>query len=359
MLEDFGEPKKSKTWGFRMFSMPSSPGCGCCSEAFECLEEVQEKLRGQLRGLGFSGEGDPCRWEGIECRDCAVQKIRSYEATGDLSSVVSSLKEMTELTVLNLRGSPVTGNISELSKLERLQVLDLAQTRVVGDVAELSNLRGLQCLYLKQTQVFGDVGELSKLDGLQSLYLTQTQVLGNVANLSKLKGLQRLDLSQTRITGDVADLSTLSQLQRLYLTEVQIVGDVGELSKLNQLEHLYLTQTQVVGNIGVISSMPELVRADLSGTAVSGKLDELRPGCCGKLRRLHLGVVALVVCSSVFVSFCGEVWLYSLISFLSEDTQVRISPGAAARSLSRKTVFLPALESLNANALDVSWIFRV
>ena len=69
---------------FLMLRGTSSQGCGCCPEAFECLEEVQEKLRGQLRGLGLSGEGDPCRWEGIECRDCAVPEKSALTNSGML-----------------------------------------------------------------------------------------------------------------------------------------------------------------------------------------------------------------------------------------------------------------------------------
>ena len=182
------------------------------AEVSECPEEVQEKLRVQLQGLGLSGEGDPCLWKGIRCWECKVSHIKSKKATGDLSSI----KEMTDLKGLGLAGSQITGNVSELSKLKDLLNLDLSQTQVVGDVSVLTNMTELYDLSLAQSRVHGD--------------------------------------------------------------------------------------------FGVISSMPNLVKADLSGTAVSGKLKDLEPGCCKKLRELHLGVPAseLQQCFFyVFVEKCG------------------------------------------------------
>jgi len=52
------------------------------SEAPGCPEEAQQKLRGQLQGLGI-GEGqqqDPCRWMGIDCNRCEVRSIARYGA---------------------------------------------------------------------------------------------------------------------------------------------------------------------------------------------------------------------------------------------------------------------------------------
>ena len=230
-LEDLVDPRKSQ-WRWL--------GVVAVAKARKCPEEVQEKLRRQLQGLGLSGEGDPCRWKDIGCEECILTKIWRSDITGDLSSV----KEMTDLQTLQLRGL-VTGNVAELSKLKGLLELDLSQTQVMGDLAELS-----------------------KLTNLTHLHLPHTQVSGNVAEVSRLKKLRRLELSQT-----------------------EVMGDVSGLTNMTMLSGLSLAQSRVHGNFGVISSMPNLVKADLSGTAVSGNLEDLE-GCCKKLRKLHLGVPA-------------------------------------------------------------------
>ena len=178
------------------------PVHGVAAEVSECPEEVQEKLRGQLQGLGLSGEGDPCGWKGIRCWECEVMQIKSEEATGDLSSV----KEMTHLRVLRLRGR-VTGNVFELAKLNLVR-LDLSQTEVMGDLAELSKLTALRGLLLPHTQVSGNVAELSKLN-LVRLDLSQTEVMGDLAELSKLTALRQLLLPHTQVSGNVAEVSKL------------------------------------------------------------------------------------------------------------------------------------------------------
>jgi len=270
------------------------------SEALGCPEEAQQKLRGQLQGLGI-GEGqqqDPCRWMGIDCNRCEVRSIESDQATGHLSSV----KEMTKLDRLILRGQ-VRGNIAELSKL-KLWILDLAHTRVVGDLTELSKLKGLEVLDLSQSQVVGNVSALCNLTKLTRLHLSQTQIVGELGEVSKLKELGNLDLSQTRVA-----------------------GDVGELSKLRKLTDLQLSQTKVHGDITVITSMPYVIKVDLSGTAVSGDLTNVKRGCLN-LRELRLG-----------------------------DTQVWISPGAHASHLSKQTIWLPALQSLNVSGCNLNVSF--
>ena len=262
---------------------------------------------------------------GIDCNRCEVRSIESDQATGHLSSV----KEMTKLDRLILRGQ-VRGNIAELSKL-KLWILDLAHTRVVGDLTELSKLKGLEVLDLSQSQVVGNVSALCNLTKLTRLHLSQTQIVGELGEVSKLKELGNLDLSQTRVA-----------------------GDVGELSKLRKLTDLQLSQTKVHGDITVITSMPYVIKVDLSGTAVSGDLTNVMRGCLN-LRELRLGVPALIVCSSVFACLCAFGVALQLEILLScEDTQVWISPGAHASHLSKQTIWLPALQSLNASTLDQS-----
>ena len=185
------------------------------AEASECPEEVQEKLRGQLQGLGLSGEGDPCRWKDIGCEECKLRYIESEEATGDLSSV----KEMTDLRGLELAGSRITGNVSELSKLKELWHLDLSQTEVMGDLAELSKLTALQQLHLPHTQVVGDVSMLSNMTKLFHLSLAQSRVHGNFGVISSMPNLVKADLSGTAVSGNLGDLESdcCKMLRELHL----------------------------------------------------------------------------------------------------------------------------------------------
>ena len=208
-LEDLVYPRKSQ-WRWL--------GVVAVAKARKCPEEVQEKLRGQLQGLGLSGEGDPCRWKDIGCSECSPTKIWRSDITGDLSSV----KEMTDLQILQLRGR-VTGNIAELSKLKGLRELDLSQTEVMGDLAELSKLTALKYLHLPHTQVVGDVSMLSNMTNLSGLSLAQSRVHGNFGVISSMPHLVKADLSGTAVSGNLEDLES-EKLRELHLGVPASVG---------------------------------------------------------------------------------------------------------------------------------------
>ncbi|CAL1135043.1 unnamed protein product, partial [Cladocopium goreaui] len=278
-----------------------------CRRGWSALKKCRRSCEGSCRAW--------VSWEkaihGIWCyNNCTLRSIRSSDATGGLSSV----KEMTDLGVLELAGSQITGNVSELAKLKGLCKLDLSHTEVMGDLAELSKLTALTQLRLPHTQVSGNVAELSKLN-LFRLDLSQTEVMGDLAELSKLTALEDLRLPHTQVSGNVAELSKLKELRHLDLSRTQVVGDVSVLTNMTKLYDLSLAQSRVHGDFGVISSMPSLEEADLSSTAVSGNLEDLRWGCCKKLRELHLG-----------------------------DAQVRVSPDVSVRR-----GLLPALRSFNVS----------
>jgi len=290
-------------------------------EAPECGGELSEKQRKQLRGLGLFGEGEPCDWPGIACRDCKVISIHSSEATGHLKH----LEDLRDVEFLDLSGSQVQGTVADLLQLTDLNSLYLYQTQLSGNVAELSKLISLESLHLSDTRVSGDVAELSNLTRLKVLRLYRTQVSGNVSELSKLKSLRILYLYQNELSGNVEDLSKLKGLQYLDLSETQVSGNVAELKTSTRLHKLSLAHTQVHGDVGFIAQIPDLVEARFSN-AVSGKLEDLE-GCCRHLRELHLGVPALILCSKSARVSCTPAAnsLNRLNHFCSEETQVRTS----------------------------------
>ena len=193
------------------------------AEASECPEEAQEKLRGQLQGLGISGEGDPCRWDGIECWNCYPWRIDSSEATGDLSSV----KEMTDLRALNLLGSQITGKLSELAKLKDLRQLRLSNTQVSGNIEELSKLKKLWHLDLSQTQVVGNVLGLCNVTELEELFLAQSRVHGKIKVISSMPALQKADLSGTAVSGNLGDLPWWGCCKKLRELHLGVPASIG------------------------------------------------------------------------------------------------------------------------------------
>eukprot|EP00913_Durusdinium_trenchii_P019936 g18739.t1 len=299
-------------------------------EAETCSEgERRERLREGLRGVGLTGEGNPCEWTGIECIDgCSVRRIESREASGNVASFgnmtsledlslshlnvsgdLSSLQHLTSLKWLYLSQTQVSGDLSSLRNLTRLSWLDLSQTQVFGDISSLQHLTSLKSLYLSQTQVFGDISSLQNLTSLKALDLSHTQVSGDISSLQNLTSLWRLDLSHTQVCADLSSLQHLTSLEALDLSRIQLSGDIsslqnltslealdlshtqvsGDLSHLRKLSELRLAQTPVQGDVAALEHLPELKLADLSGTLVFGFLEgSCKKDYCQKLRELNV-----------------------------------------------------------------------
>ncbi|CAK9032585.1 unnamed protein product [Durusdinium trenchii] len=228
-----------------------------------CEGERRERLREGLRGVGLTGEGNPCEWTGIECIDgCSVRRIESREASGNVASFVN----MTSLEALLLPHTQVSGDLSSLQHLTSLRWLDLSHTQVSGDILFLRNLTHLMGLHLSQTEVSGDISSLQNTS-LWRLDLSHTQVSGDLSSLQNLTQLRfRLDLSRTNVSGNLAALRDLAKLQDLRLAQLPVQGDVAALQYLAKLE-----------------------LADLSGTLVSGFLEgSCKKDYCQKLRDLNV-----------------------------------------------------------------------
>ena len=294
------------------------------SEKATCEGERRERLREGLRGVGLTGEGNPCEWTGIECIDgCSVRRIESREASGNVASFVN----MTSLEALLLPHTQVSGDLSSLQHLTSLRWLDLSHTQVSGDILFLRNLTHLMGLHLSQTEVSGDISSLQNTS-LWRLDLSHTQVSGDLSSLQNLTQLRfRLDLSRTNVSGNLAALRDLAKLQDLRLAQLPVQGDVAALQYLAKLE-----------------------LADLSGTLVSGFLEgSCKKDYCQKLRDLNVAVPALAIdrCQ------CARIVL-ELFHVTTEDTKV----GIGNPLLMFASIGWAALQTLNASSSVLTCSYR-
>ena len=109
--------------------------------------------------------------------------LKLLELTGDRNSITNLPQYahlLGELRVL-LLGCVVgvSGDITSLRELRNLTELNLYQTQVSGDIASLRELRNLTGLYLFKTHVSGDIASLRELRNLRELYLYETRVSGD------------------------------------------------------------------------------------------------------------------------------------------------------------------------------------
>jgi hypothetical protein len=155
--------------------------------------------------------------------------------------------------------------VSSFAALTELRLLDLYGTRVTGQgLADLAPLTNLEFLCLDRTRV-GDAGleSISQLISLRTLLLRQTPVSdAGMSNLALLPNLERLDLDGTAVTdAGVAALAGTIDPQLMTFTgpsqlrRISLRGVTGLRGENGQLANLY--------------GLPFLTRIDIAGTPLA------------------------------------------------------------------------------------------
>ena len=120
---------------------------------------------------------------------------------------LSRFKELTSLERLNLPNAKRFGDIEVLRHNTKLKHLNLAGSEgAFGDLGDLRNLVELTYLNLGWTDIYGNLSSLKKATRLKKLILDNTDVDGDVMALEDATELTHLNLANTRVVGDLSRL---------------------------------------------------------------------------------------------------------------------------------------------------------
>ncbi|MCL1919011.1 MAG: leucine-rich repeat domain-containing protein [Peptococcaceae bacterium] len=167
-------------------------------------------------------------------------------------SDITSLQEMTQLTILFLRGTQVK-DLTPLKSLNQLTVLYLSCTPI-EDITPLASLTNMTTLSLMDTKI-SDITPLQALSKLTILYLIRTPV-ADVHSLASLTELTDLYLSSTEVR-DIAPLCVLSKLTKLNLTMTPVT-DLTPLTSLTELTSLEVTLPSDARDLIFLQSLTKL-----------------------------------------------------------------------------------------------------
>ena len=177
-------------------------------------------------------------------------------------SDVSPLKGLTTLTWLSLRGNRIS-DMSPLTHLTELTYLHIGYNRI-SKVSSLETLTKLTFLNLDANRIV-DVSPLENLTTLVNLALDDNRIV-DVSPLENLTTLKFLNLNDNRI----ADTSPLKGLTNLTFIDLHgnAISDVSTLSALTKLTNLKLHSNQI-SNVSVLSSLTKLTKLDLHNNKIS------------------------------------------------------------------------------------------
>lgn len=185
-------------------------------------------------------------------------------------STLNIIKNMTNLTNLNLRGNELGNSISALGSLTSLKKLYLENNHI-SDITAIGNLTSLETLDLANN-IIKDISPIANLTNLKQLYLS-TNIIEDIAPISGLSNLKDLNISTNRIR-EINALSNLSGLKKIILSNNKIT-DISALKNFTTLEECNLYGNQIkdlsdlknntgminlyIGNTG-ISDITEIVQ---------------------------------------------------------------------------------------------------
>jgi GTPase SAR1 family protein len=154
------------------------------------IEKILNLKLGRLDAIGYYSKGYTLN-QNVEVIGLGLYRCKIK----NLNCIISLLKDLTNLTELNLRGNQI-GDISQLKGLKKLRKLFLSDNHI-SDISPLKELKYLTKLNLSNNQV-SDISPLKDLTKLTEVYLDKNQI-NNISPLKDIINLNRLDLTQNPI----------------------------------------------------------------------------------------------------------------------------------------------------------------
>ena len=178
-------------------------------------------------------------------------------------STFNIIKNMRNLTSLNLRGNELGNSISELSSLTNLKSLYL-ENNYISDITPIENLTNLETLDLANN-IIKDISPLENLTSLKRLYLS-TNIIEDITPLSGLSHLEDLNISTNRIK-EINALSNLNGLKKIILSNNRIT-DISALSNFTTLDECNLYGNKIE-NLSVLKANTGMTKLYIGNTGIS------------------------------------------------------------------------------------------
>ena len=208
--------------------------------------------------------------ENIEIKDFTglekfenINKLTITFSNCEKESTLNIIKNMTNLTNLNLRGNELGNSISALGSLTNLKYLYL-ENNYISDITAIGNLTNLETLDLANN-IIKDISPLENLTNLKRLYLS-TNIIEDITPISGLSNLIDLNISTNRIK-EINALSNLNGLKKIILSNNRIT-DISALSNFTTLDECNLYGNKIE-NLSVLKNNTGMTKLYIGNTGIS------------------------------------------------------------------------------------------
>ena len=200
---------------------------------------------------------------GEDITQADMASLESFDAFESGVHNITGLEYAINLSELHLDGNRIS-SVSPLKDLTNLTVLNLRRNRYISDLSAIEGLTNLTWLSLGGNQI-SDVFPLKNMRELTYLHLGYNQIL-DVSPLKVLTKLTFLNLDENKIT-DISLLKTLTKLTELHVDDNEI-SDMSPVKNLTNLTFLNLNDNQI-SDMSPVKNLTNLTFLDLHGNQIS------------------------------------------------------------------------------------------
>lgn len=185
-------------------------------------------------------------------KDLKYLRIRMCGIPGNLAD----LEPLTKLEELILQeiGGPLHG-LRKMKKLKRLSL----KSKVDGYLSDLRDLNELSYLDLAEGQVIGNLTDLREMKKLQHLSLRKfNEIEGSTVDLRGMTHLRFMELPSTTLSGDIADLWHLNQLERFAAGHVHFMPSSTKTSQHSKASKELWNGDKMQNVVSAPSAVPDV-----------------------------------------------------------------------------------------------------
>ena len=225
------------------------------------------------------------QWHGITVSGGRVTEIKLTEnqLTGTISTGLSALSNLVELSLWN---NSLSGTIPDLSSLDNLEILHLDGNNLSGDVPDLSQLDSLWDINLKDNSLGGTVSSIgigSASSRAYRVWISNNRLSGTIPDLGSNYHLDQLNLEGNLLSGTLDALASSGEtrLDVVNLNYNKITGTIPDLSGFHTLKSLYVAGNRLSGTLANLTTLGDrnehsrFFALDLGGNNLSGTIPDL------------------------------------------------------------------------------------
>ncbi|CAL4964010.1 unnamed protein product [Urochloa decumbens] len=278
------------------FTMAAMAAAALDLDDLRLLEQFKAALPNDTALAGWNSGNGVCSFPGVDCKNSRVTSVSliGVKLNANFSSVASTLLHLSSVEAITVRDANISGELSALSQVEcgeKLSLLDLSGNYISGEVPAFINCSGLEYLDLSGNLVSGSiaVGVLSGCGSLSSLNLSGNHLVGAFpTDIAHLTSLTALNLSSNSFSGEIPGKAfvNLSKLRTLSLSFNHFNGSIlGVVTMLPELQTLELGSNLLSGTIPATlcssNTSSKLQVLYLQNNYITGGIPEAISNCAG------------------------------------------------------------------------------